>query len=406
MNSGDNSKFLVPRDRWRGSRTFYFCEACKDVVDIARQDEPTCHACGAVGLPDIFTVMDSKVRTVWQFVENMRVKEGPYGRYKGSKDDPRPYRVVAADQALSLNHQMRWCGYTPPWSNEQLSQWIDTILLDLNPESGLIEDPFDIQEKGRTEEVLFYQYNMSRGLAVVFGRAGFPDKYQLPLKKRDEIDVLCDKDTATAFLNDQKNPAEFLNALTWETSPYSKGAQVVWAIRNHEAVLKEKGLENDGVVEFVHEWLDRKQNPETGYWGGEQASMNDASCGAFKLFVAYREHDWEINHMERIVDTTLSIATPQGDFGDNGFGCTVFDPLLLLKVALRECPDYRAEDIYETTARCFLNFLAHWSDEEHFFTPEPMPGAQAELVGINGLATPMYMAEILLGVSILPDEFS
>ena len=400
----NGSKFIVPRETWRGSRTFHYCQHCKDVVGVKKQDQPLCPVCATADLPDIFSIIDGKLLTMTQFVENVRVKEGPYGRYRGYQDDPRPYRMVAADQALSLNHQMRWCGYTPPWSPEQLESWIDTILLDVNPDSGLIEDVFEIAEKGRTEEVLFSMYNLSRGLEIVFRRAGFPGKYRLPEDKREEVDVLSDEDTAIAFLNDRKNPAEFLNKFTWATSPYSKGAQVVWALRNHEAVLQANGRADDGITEMVHEWLDRKQNPATGYWGGEAASMNDAACGAFKLFVAYRERGWPINNLERIVDTTLSIATAQGDFGDDGFGCTVFDPLLLLKVALRECPHYRTEDVYAATARCFLNFLNHWSDREHFFTPQPMPDGRAELVGINGLATPMYMAEILLGAKILPDH--
>lgn len=400
MTGDTRSKFVVLREKWRGRRTFHYCQGCDRVVGVLREEWPVCPVCETSDLDDIFTIIDRKLPTIWKFVEAMRVKEGPYGRYQGYASDPRPYRIVASDQAMSFNHLMRHAGYTPPWTKKQLEEWIDTILLDLNPETGLIEDPFEIEEKGRTEEVLFNQYCVSRGLASVFARAGFPHKYHLPKQAMEERDCLADEQHALAFLNDQENPADFLDAYTWETSPYSKGSQVTWAIRRHEAVLREKGLPDDGVVEFVHQWLDQKQNPQTGYWGGEKASANNQMCGAFKLLVAYQDHDWMINHLDRMVDTTISISTPEGDFGDNGFGCTVFDALLVFKIAQQKMPDYRAEDIYETTARTFLNFIKHWSDEEHFFTSEPMPGARAEMVAMHGLATPMYMAEILLGVEM------
>ena len=402
MNKESSSKFIVPKEHWRGRRTFHYCPNCGNVVGVPKEDPPACPVCKASDPDDIFAVVDRKLQTLWQFVEAMRVKEGPYGRYRGFAGDPRPYRIVASDQALSLNHIMHYAGYSPPWTKEQLEAWIDTILLDLNPETGLIEDPFEIEEKGRTDEVLFNQYCVSRGLAGVFAKAGFPNKYRLPEQAMQERDCLADKQHALAFLNDEENPADFLNAYTWETSPYSKGAQVTWAIRNHEALLRREGLPDDGVAEFVHQWLDRKQNPRTGYWGGENASMNDQMCGVFKILMAYQDHNWRINHLKRMVDTTISIGTPEGDFGDHGFGCTVFDALLVFRIAQQKMPDYRAEDIYETTARTFLNFIGHWSDEEHFFTPRPMPGARAEMVAMHGLATPMYMAEILLGVKMFP----
>ena len=60
--------------------------------------------------------------------------------------------------------------------------------------------------------------------------------------------------------------------------------------------------------------------------------------------MAYLPQSWKVSHMERTVDTTLSIATPEGDFGDNGFGCIVFDPLLILKHARETIPDYRRDD--------------------------------------------------------------
>ena len=395
------SKFIVQRENWPGENTYHYCGDCNEVVGIEKADEPLCPTCQAGPLYDIFTIIDAKLRTMWEFVEAMRVKDGPYGRYKCYRDDPWPYRLVASDQVMSLGRAARWCGYDVPWTAAQFEQWMDTILLDANPENGLIEDPSLIKEKGRTDEVLWEHYNWSRNLGSLFAHYGFANRYKLPQTVRQTLDVLKDKETAFDFLTDKITPLPFLEGRTWETDPYTKGSHVVRSIQNHEAKLSETGQADDGVVEFVHQWLEDKQNPGSGYWGGEKSSMNNASCGAFKVLMAYREHGWEVNHMERMVDTTLSIATPEGDFGDNGFGCLVFDPLLIFKQARETIPNYRRDDVEEVTARCFLNFLTHWSDEEHFFTPEAMQ-SRADLVGIHGLATPMFMAELLLGVKLFP----
>ncbi len=400
-------KFLVPRSAWRGKQTYHVCSCTAAVIGVDKAKRPACPCCGRVDIEDVFTAMDRRVRTVPAFLESVRVKEGPYGRYRNSVDDPRPYRVVSSDHAISLGHQFVWSGYDPIWSREQLKAWIDTILLDLNPESGLIEDPFEIAEHGRTEEVLFGQYCTSRALVSGFRRSGFPERYRLAERVVEQRDILQTRQMALDFLEDRRQPAEHLNGSTWEKAPYSKGAQVVWALRMHRQHLKDKGSADDGIAEFVHEWLDAHQNPESGYWGGQQASLNNAACGVFKLLVAYNDLGWRIPRPERIIDTTLALADADGGFGrDNGgvpsFGCTQFDPLMLLKHSMDQLPGYREEEIYATVARSYLNFARHWSDEDHFFRS---PGSsRATLISMHGMGTVMYMAEILLGVEILRSD--
>jgi len=172
----------------------------------------------------------------------------------------------------------------------------------------------------------------------------------------------------------------------------------------HRQCLQKDGRSDDGVAELVHQWLNDHQNPQTGYWGGEETCLNNAACGAFKIVVAYLEHKWPLPRPEKIIDTTLALADTEGGFVQDGngipsFGCGQFDPLMLLKNALDEKPGYREEEVYHTVARSYLNFTRFWSDEEHFFFyPEQK---DATLESMLGMGTVMYMAEILLGVKIL-----
>ena len=112
----------------------------------------------------------------------------------------------------------------------------------------------------------------------------------------------------------------------------------------------------------------------------------------------YRPRNWKINHLERIVDTTLALQTERGDFGDNGFACQVWDPLLLLKVGLDRTGNYRREEIFEAAARCFLNVKDHWSDKHHTFVARPPdPPKMQDLMGWTVVE---YMAELLLGIPV------
>jgi len=402
-------KFLVSRNAWRGGRTYHVCPACgtdAGVIGIDKSKRPDCPRCRRANIDDIFTAIDRRLRTVPAFLESVRVHDGPYGRYRNTVDDARPYRVLSSDHAMSLGHQFVWSGYDPIWTREQLSNWIDTILLDLNLESGLIEDPFEIADKGRSEQVLFEQYGASRALASDFRRCGFPDRYRLPERVVEQRDILQTRQMALDFIEDRRQPATHLSGCTWEATPYSKGAQVVWALRMHRQHLKDQGLPDDGIAEFVHDWLVAHQNPESGYWGGQRASLNNAACGVFKLLVAYNDFGWPIPRPERIIDTTLALADAGGGFGLEGgdvgnpsFGCTQFDPLMLLKHSMDAVPGYREDEIYGTVARSYLNFARHWSDEDHFFRAPGSP--RATLISMHGMGTVMYMAEILLGVEIL-----
>lgn len=98
--------------------------------------------------------------------------------------------------------------------------------------------------------------------------------------------------------------------------------------------------------------------------------------------------------MEKIVDTTLSLATPRGDFSSRASGCQVFDPLMVLWVIQKYLPHYRKNEIDEVAANCFLNFKDYWSETEHFFVNKI--GGLADWNAKHCMGTPLYMAQLLL----------
>ena len=149
-------------------------------------------------------------------------------------------------------------------------------------------------------------YNHSNRFQEVFTKMGKPEAYQVPLRQLQGHDHLTSRESALAFLNDE----------TWEHQPWGKGSGTMKQVIRHDEILRQNGEPDDGMAEFVHNWLDEHQDPATGYWFGERASPNNRACGAYKLICwLYRSRQWKINYLDKIVDTTLALQSPRGDFG-------------------------------------------------------------------------------------------
>ena len=393
------SKFIVPREAWRGLKTYHYCAACDRVVGVPKADDPVCGACRATGLPDIFAIIDGKLRSIPRYFEAMAVRSGPFGRFRASADDPAPYSVWASHKAMNIVWGLGLAGITGLYSRAQLEEWIDTVLLDLNTDTGILEDPWVLKEKGRTTEVMQYLYNVSRRSAILFRELGFPGKYDVDEKAVSDLEMARDP------LKSVAEAEAFVASRTWEDAPYAAGSQVVWALRRHADILRQKELSDDGVAEWMHQWLDREQDPATGMWGGAGAQKINTVCGAFKILVAYFEdRGWPLNHADRMIDFILPMSRPTGYFTEgDSYGCPTLDAVFDLRVANQAVPNHCAEELFGTVARVSLTFVHHWNDEEHFFSKDV--GGQACLHDGAGLSTSIYMAETILGADIYPNRW-
>lgn len=382
-----DNRLLVTHDQWRSSRIYAYCPNCDDVFGVDKGSSQVCPVCMNV-CRDIFREIVDRVSRIWEFYESMRVKDGPFGRFRET-GSPHPYSLNATYHALEKYHGLTQYGFDSPYSPEQVRRWIDTILLDLNPETGLIDDPFLAEETGRSDRYLARVHNLSNRLAETFAKLGYPEVYRISITQRQAHDHLADERSALAFLEDD----------LWETEPWGKGSGTAKQVIRHEDLLARTGQPGDGMAEFVHRWLDDRQDPDTGYWFGSRATANNRACGAYKLICwLYRPKGWKVNHLEKIVDTTLALQTPRGDFGDDGYSCQVWDPLLLLKMGLDRLGSYRREEIFQAAARAFLNIKDHWSDEHHTFVSHPPDPPTVQDLMEWGVVT--FMAEILLGIPV------
>ncbi len=90
--------------------------------------------------------------------------------------------------------------------------------------------------------------------------------------------------------------------------------------------------EKSPAVHRLLDWLDRRQDPETGFWGTDQgASLFNGMAGAFHVYGYYQYLDRPIFHAAAAVRSTLAVQEPTGLFGDAGGGpCEDLDAVDIL----------------------------------------------------------------------------
>lgn len=385
------NRLIVPHENWRSKKIYAYCPSCDDVFGVPKGESLNCTGCRRA-CRDVFEHLVERINTIWRFFEHMRVQDGPFGLFRES-DYPNPWSLQATYRALETRWSLVEYGFEEPYTPRQIDEWVQTILSYAHPESGLIEEPFAAEQTNRSQEFFGTMYNLSNRLAEVFKNMDKLDVYRVPLHQLQHYD----------HLTSRQSTLDFLVRDLWHTNPWGMGAQTSYQVDRHERILHETNQPDDGMVDLVHHWLDEHQDPQTGYWFGGKATMNTSACGAYKLICwLYRMRNWKINHLEKIVDTTLGLQTPRGDFGDNGYSCRVWDPMLLLKVGMDRLGDYRQEEIFDAAARVFLNVIDHWSDEEHTFTQDK--SKPARILDLMQWAVVLYIGEFLLGVPIFGNE--
>lgn len=119
--ASDENLLVIPQEGWRSTRVYYYCPECDDVFGIPKGDSPVCARCGQGGCRDIFTEIVERVSTVWDFYEAMRVKDGPFGRFREA-DSPHPYTLNANYHAIQARLSLVRYGFEEPYTPEQVRE--------------------------------------------------------------------------------------------------------------------------------------------------------------------------------------------------------------------------------------------------------------------------------------------
>ena len=120
------------------------------------------------------------------------------------------------------------------------------------------------------------------------------------------------------------------------------------------------------LIDISLDWLDKKQDPHTGFWGTDVgASLMNGMAGAYHFYIFYYAAKRDIHYKERIIDSVLSLQNRKGLFAYSGGSCVDFDPVDIL-VNVSKLSDYRALDVRKALTQAFIAILKQQNPDGGF----------------------------------------
>ena len=382
----------IPHDQWPGEKIYYYCPECDDVFGEPKESTNRCRKCGRQGLKDIMRELAERLARMWGFYEMTRFEKNKWlFRYKPGGE----VSFFATVLALGLYGSLRSLGIACPWDggdDEIIDEWIDALLAYLDPETGLI----DCSEIGgylwysQGPDTTISQY-VSFGLSRTISKGLFePGRYEMAPGKMKKKDAL-------------ESVESFRDLVDILPNSYGGGSWIWWALMNHRDILRDRGVgESDGMIEYVHSWLDEGQDPGTGRWLSAVDKEYDPEIianGMFKVISSYTAFDWEIHYKEQIIDFLLDVrADPKTGFDGKGT-CSIFDPMMVAWTLRRHGCTHRQEEVKEAVARSFLAINNRWDDDAGWYKL----GTWQEKHNIGAF---FYMVAVILELPIMTESGS
>ncbi len=287
-----------------------------------------------------------------EYVEKMRVKEQPYGRYCCNDSSSRPV-LYASTYAAMTKHLY---GDLKNLSERERKEWV-IYLQSYQEENGLFTDPIAVNSEFWKEKKWnnYGQLHFALHVIGAFGALGAKIKKPFrtiePFKKKDYI-------------------LSWLEARNWKDT-YHTGNE----IQNLMVLLQyarnfHKDKKAGEVVNWIFNYLDKKQISKTGLWGEESNTPEGISRqvqGTYHFLLLYLYDNREINYKERIVDSCLATQNEVGGFGVNlnSSACEdidSIDPLARFSFSI----SYRREDIKLALKKTLNWVLSNQNDDGGF----------------------------------------
>lgn len=299
---------------------------------------------------------DIRKRTL-QYIERMRVGDGPYGRYRYATGmaGPTLYSSTYAAMARGLYRDLESV------TAVQRREWID-YLQSHQDDDGLFRDPAILGEgwyRGDPEWCgrRHLSCHVVTALTCLGAVATRPMRFLEPFYQ-------------------QKHLLAWLESRGWRDKVDYVGNEVL----NLGTLLQyardfQKEPRAAAAVETLLDWLSRHQvQPETGLWG--QAEIKDprglsrAVQAAYHLWLLFFYDRKPIPHGERVVDQVLRTENPKGGFGWGVHGpqssaCEDIDSIDPL-VRLLFLTKYRREDIRKALERAVTQVLKNQNADGGF----------------------------------------
>ncbi len=239
-------------------------------------------------------------------------------------------------------------------SVEQINEWLTYIKGFQQEKTGLFVDPKvseRITDSTHDEEHLNRQLT-TFCLSAIEALGSKPD---YPLRFLDE-------------LKEETALTHWLDNLNWE-NPWNSGNKVMFLAICLAYNNEHFGDEKSGkALNVWFDWMDRHQNPKTGFWGTSRESDYFVGMGGFyHQFLIYEYFDRKVRYGEQIVDRMIFLQQPDGLYfpGQGGGSCEDIDAISTL-VHFYHKLNYRRENIRDSLKRSLSAILENQSSDGGF----------------------------------------
>lgn len=130
------------------------------------------------------------------------------------------------------------------------------------------------------------------------------------------------------FLKDYKNKnylKKWLINLNWE-NPWFVSNKIMFILNSfiYEEIFWK--INNKKFINFIISWLDKRQDPKTGFWNlGYKSTLHNQMAGAYHFLFYYTYLNKKPNYLKKIIDSVLAIQNQDGLFNYSGGGASCDD---------------------------------------------------------------------------------
>jgi len=291
-----------------------------------------------------------------RYVEGMRVRGGPYGRYRYSEvsDLPLLYSSIYAAMTRHLYRDL-----VNLESNKRL-EWIEYIQMHQR-EDGLYVDPLVENDIAETHDGWGWKHLTAHAL-VALACLGAKSN-----RKISYIEPFYDSNCMSKWLDN----CAWVAGSDDSNAVHHIGAYLLYA-RDFQ-----QDQSASQPIEALFNWLDRHADPASGLWGGPPETPADLDILvriAYHMWILYFYERRPIPYTEQAIDSVLSNQSELGGFGANlnTSACQDIDSIAPL-VWFSHMTRYRLEDIRKSLQRALPWVLANMNADGGFVFQRGVP---------------------------------
>ncbi|MFO7796804.1 MAG: hypothetical protein ACQERB_15480 [Promethearchaeati archaeon] len=255
------------------------------------------------------------------------------------------------DMVFNLKIPNKLDEYLSKSSGENLGQWISNIQLYQNPKTGWFKE-------GLINYGMHFKEHSTAFSVAALKLLGSKPLFDFKITKR-----FTSKKKVFTWL--EKAPEWGL--LYWAGSHRGGGIGAIYATLGEEYYPHEK------FFEWYFEWLDKKADPELGFWrlgwihrlNKNRLTKNELG-GAVHYYWIYEFMNHPIPYPKRVIDSTLALQNKWGTWDTHSSYCIDLDAIFCLTRCNIQTEDYREDEIRNAIIKYLHHVVKNMNDKKYF----------------------------------------